>query len=307
MEVGTGTEGGENEPIDVERFICGPARMESGTGTEGGEHDRIDVDAMQACIAIYSKIEDTSSAVAGKTNDGKEKCQIQDEGQACPQDGQPSPPQWSEVRCDVSNTLHLRHLLEKGMKTDLGARVNELYMRITGATPANYHLNARWKELGFTWQKTWTDTGGRNGNGDATRVMPSSFEEEPMRCSNIADVPEIVKKWLHCLWEQHIPRTWRRNTVASISIVELRKGQLLNTSVFVMVTHGYLAWKERRVGKNGAPFLMCRLTETQGLQGVLFFIFQKEFIDMIEEAPLQSMIGLCGLESVPKKGYSNRA
>ncbi len=31
-------------------------------------------------LSIYSKIEETSSGTAAKTNDGKEKCQIQDEG-----------------------------------------------------------------------------------------------------------------------------------------------------------------------------------------------------------------------------------
>ena len=152
MEVGTGIEGGENEPIDVERFICGPARMESGTVTEEGEHDNdgLDVDAMQACIAIYSKIEATSSAAAAKTNDGKQKCQIQDEGQASPQDGQPSPPQWSELSCNVSFTQQFRHLLDKAKNTDLGARKNAMFCRITGATAADFGQNARWKELGFT-------------------------------------------------------------------------------------------------------------------------------------------------------------
>jgi len=256
MEVGPGTEGDENEPIDVERFICGQARMEAGTGTEGDEPDnaRTDVDALQACIAIYITIEETSSALAGKTHHGKDKGQIQDEGQASTQDGQPSPPQWSELECDVSSTSHFRKLLEKAKTTDFGARVNAMFCRITGATAEDYQSNERWKELGFTWQKTWADLGGPNGNGHSTRVIPSSFEGEPMRCSNIADVPEIVKKWLDCLWTQPIPRTWRQNKVAYISIEELRKGQMLNSTEFVIVTHGYLLWKEIRMGKKKFHF-----------------------------------------------------
>jgi hypothetical protein len=251
MEVGTETEEGEDEPIDVERFICGQARMEAGPGTEGDEHDNAltDVDALQTCIAIYNTIEETSSAVAGKTHDGKEKGQIQDEGQASPQDGQPSTPQWSELCCDISFTQHFRHLLDKAKNTDLGARQNAMFCRITGATAQDYHTNTRWKELGFTWQKTRAQTDGPNGNGHATRLMRSSFEGEAMSCSNIADVPEIVKKWLDCLWTQPIPRTWRQHKVASISIEELRKGQMLNSTKFVIVTHGYLSWKEIRMGK----------------------------------------------------------
>jgi hypothetical protein len=137
--------------------------------------------------------------------------------------------------------------------------------------------------------------------------MRSSFGGEVMSCSNIADVPEIVKKWLDCLWTQPIPRTWRQHKVASISIEELRKGQMLNSTEFVIVTHGYLSWKEIRLGKNFREYLMCTLTPTSRGQGVLFFIFQKEVIDIINEAPLHSMIGLCGLQTVPRKPHCDRA
>jgi len=278
--------------------------MEEGTRSEGNnnaQNQSIDVDAMQKCIASFRRMEEANPAVSGQINDA---------GEQFPQDGQPSPPTWSMIKCGVShshNSEWHQKMLERAKSVDLGAWQNDLYLRITGATAANFHEHPRVLELGLTWQKTWQDDGRHVGNVDATEVMCSSVGEEPMRCSNFDDVPDIVKEWLDYLWKQQIPRTWRRNKVASISIEELRKGQLLNTSAFVIVTHGYLAWKERRVDKNGAPFLMCRLTDTRGLQGVLFFIFQKEFIDMIEQAPLQSMIGLCGLESVPKKGYSNRA
>ena len=280
--------------------------MEEGTGSDGGidaRHQQIDVGQLQKCIATFSRMEEasSSSAVAVQTSSA---------GGLLPQDGEPSSPNWSMLQCDVShsrNSEWFQKMLQRARATDLGAQQNELFMRVTGATAANFHEHPRVKEMGLLWSKTWQDTGEHVGTVDSTQVMCSSLTTVPMMCSNFEDVPEIVKQWLTCLWEQQIPQKWRLKQVASISIVELRKGQFLGSSAFVIVTHGYLSWKDTRLGKNGEPFLMCRLTEIPGVAGVLFFIFQKEFIQMIDNAPMQSMIGLCGLETVPKNGHLNHA
>jgi hypothetical protein len=135
-----------------------------------------------------------------------------------------------------------------------------------------------------------------------------------MFCSGVENVPQLVKVWVDWLWRQHISETWRNSTVSSISIGELGKGQELTSvnvaarSNFVHVTHGYLLWKERRTDKNFRPYLTVRLQENSRKScNVLFFIFQEAAMITIENACLGSIIGLCGLQNVPRRGHFNRA
>ena len=109
------------------------------------------------------------------------------------------------------------------------------------------------------------------------------------------------------MWEHtELPRTWRTKSVAAVSLEELAKGEVLNCSDYVHLTHGSLVWKQDRLDINNHPFLMCKLKGSNG-KIVLFFIFADAAIQRIQDAPLHSIIGLCGLQTCPKRGYPNRA
>ncbi len=56
-----------------------------------------------------------------------------------------------------------------------------------------------------------------------------------------------------------LPRTWHTKSVAAVSLEELAKGEVLNCSDYVHLTHGSLVWKQDRLGINNHPFLMCKL------------------------------------------------
>ena len=153
--------------------------MEEGTGSDGGidaRHQQIDVGQLQKCIATFSRMEEasSSSAVAVQTSSA---------GGLLPQDGEPSSPNWSMLQCDVShsrNSEWFQKMLQRARATDLGAQQNELFMRVTGATAANFHEHPRVKEMGLLWSKTWQDTGEHVGTVDSTQVMCSSLTTVPM-------------------------------------------------------------------------------------------------------------------------------
>ena len=146
-------------------------------------------------------------------------------------------------------------------------------------------------------------------NSDVLHSTPAirrhTFEQ--IKCSGVEEVPKCVQEWVRRMWfNSKLPQTWRTKTVAAVSLEELTKGEVLNCSDYVHLTHGSLVWKQDRFDVNHDLFLMCKL---KGLNGkiVLFFIFADQAIQRIQNAPLHSIIGLCGLQTCPKRGYPNRA
>ena len=139
----------------------------------------------------------------------------------------------------------------------------------------------------------------------ALAIRRHSFEQ--IKCSGVEEVPKCVKEWVRRMWEHtELPRTWLTKSVAAVSLEELAKGEVLNGSDYVHLTHGSLVWKQDRLDVHNHLFLMCKLKGTNG-KIVLFFIFADAAIQRIRDAPLYSTIGLCGLQTCPKRGYLNRA
>jgi hypothetical protein len=128
-----------------------------------------------------------------------------------------------------------------------------------------------------------------------------------MRSSGLEEVPQRVRNWIECMWKHpDLPRQWWTKTVAAVSLEELTKGEVLDSSKFVHLTHDELTWKESRTSINCKQFWMCKLRGSTG-HVVLFFIFQNRALKTIENAPVGSSIGLCGLGTGRKQSHSNRA
>jgi len=143
-----------------------------------------------------------------------------------------------------------------------------------------------------------------------------AFGSTPFTCRNIVkkmnsscfqEVPQSVRDWIEHLWENHaLPREWWSKKVAAVSLEELTKGEVLDSSKFVHVTHGKLTWKEPRTDINFKQFWMCKLKGSTD-RVVLFLIFQNRAMKTIESAPVGSSIGMCGLGTGRQKLHSNRA
>ena len=149
---------------------------------------------------------------------------------------------------------------------------------------------------------------------DSASVIASG--SNPFKCRNIVkkmkssgfeEVPQSVRDWIDVLWKHPaLPREWWSKTVAAVSLEELTKGEVLDSSKFVHVTHGKLMWKEPRTDVNFRQFWMCTLKGSRN-HVVLFLIFQDRAMETIISAPVGSIIGICGLGTGRQQLHSNRA
>ena len=197
----------------------------------------------------------------------------------------------------------------------------ELCRRNTGRAKANWcqkgecvsHTGESYQRL-LQWAQRKTQ--GRLLNQQNCEPFVTAFGSTPFTCRNIVkkvtssgfeEVPQRVRDWIEDLWGDHaLPREWWTKTVAAVSLEELTKGEVLDSSKFVHITYGELTWKAQRTGIFCGQFWMCKLKGSTG-HVVLFLIFQNRAMKTIESAPMGSSIGLFGLGTGQKKIHSNRA